>query len=255
MLNLLINVVIPTIIMTRFADEDKLGGLGAMLVALTFPLVYGIYNMMKERKVGWIPVLGIVSILLSGGFNLLRFPPEWIAFKEASIPLILALAILVSAWINRPLARIFLNQMLDRERVDKALHERGTFDEYERRTAVATYLLAFAFLLSASLNFILARIVVTSDPRTPEYTKEIGRMTGLSFPVITIPVMIVLMGTIIYVMLTVSKLTGLEAEEVLRQPGKKKEPPVESSPEPVQEPVSVPGTRLTGLDAERVMRK
>ena len=224
MLNLLINVVIPTVIMIRFSDEDKLGGVGAMLVALAFPLLFGIYNIFKERKIGWIPILGIVSILLSGGFNLLKFPPEWIAVKEASIPFVLALAILVSAWINRPLARIFLNQMLDRETVDKALHERGTFGQYEKRTSVATYLLAFAFLLSAMLNFVLARIVVTSDPQTPEYTKEIGRMTGLSFPVITIPVMLVLMGTIIYVMMTVSKLTGLEAEKVLRQPGGKKKP-------------------------------
>jgi intracellular septation protein A len=238
MLNLLINVVIPTVIMMRFSDEDKLGGVGAMLVALAFPLAFGVYNMLKERKIGWIPVLGIVSIFLSGGFNLLKFPPEWIAFKEASIPLILALAILVSAWINRPLARIFLNQMLDRERVDQALHERGTFDEYERRTSVATYLLAFAFLLSATLNFILARIVVTSDPQTPEYTKEIGRMTGLSFPVITIPVMVVLMGTIIFVMVTVSRLTGLEAEQVLRQPGKKPSAEQAESDQAKPEPAS-----------------
>jgi intracellular septation protein A len=232
MLNLLINVVIPTVIMMRFSDEDQLGGVGAMLVALAFPLTFGVYNMYKERKIGWVPVLGIVSILLSGGFNLLKFPPEAIAYKEASVPLVLALAILVSAWINRPLARIFLNQMLDREKVDVALRERGTYNEYEKRTAIATYLLAFAFLLSATLNFVLARIVVTSDPQTPEYTKEIGRMTGLSFPVITIPVMLVLMGTIIYVMITVTKLTGLEAEQVLRQPGgKKKQADADSSTE------------------------
>jgi hypothetical protein len=223
MLNLLINVIIPTVIMIRFSDEDELGGLGAMLVALAFPLCFGVYNMWKDRKIGWIPVLGIVSILLSGGFNLLKFPPEWIAVKEASIPFVLAMAILVSAWIGKPLARIFLDQMLDREAVDAALAERGNRDEYEKRTSIATYLLAFAFFLSSALNFVHARIIVTSDPQTPEYTREIGRMTGLSFPVITIPVMIVLMGTIIYIMMTVSKLTGLEAEQVIRQPGGKKD--------------------------------
>ncbi|MEJ7839035.1 MAG: VC0807 family protein [Thermomicrobiales bacterium] len=222
MLSLLFNVLIPTIIMIRFSGEDQLGGVGAMLVALAFPFFFGIYNIFREKKIGWVPILGIVSIMLSGGFNLLKFPAEWIAFKEASIPLVLALAILVSAWINRPLARLFLNQLLDREVVDKALHERGMYDQYEKRTAMATYLLAFAFLLSAVLNFILARVIVTSDPQTPEYTQEIGRMTGLSFPVITIPVMVVLMGTVIYIMMTVSKLTGLEAEQVLRQPGGKK---------------------------------
>lgn len=220
MLSLLLNIVLPTIIMIRFASEDKLGPINALLVALAFPLIYGVYGMIRERKIGWMPVVGIVSILISGGVGLLKLPAEWIAVKEATIPLVLALAILVSAWIGKPLARLFLNQMLDKERVYTALEERGTVDEYERRTAVATWLLASAFLLSAVLNFILARVVVTADGGTQQYTEQIGRMTALSFPVITIPVFIVLTGTILYIMNTVSKLTGLESEDVLRNPKK-----------------------------------
>ena len=77
-----------------------------------------------------------------------------------------------------------------------------------------------AFFLSAILNFILAKVVVTADGGTQQYTEQIGRMTALSFPVITIPVFIVLTGTIFYIMNTVSKLTGLESEDVLRDPKK-----------------------------------
>lgn len=218
MLSLIINVVIPTIVMTRFAGDDELGAVGALLVALAFPFVYAIYEMAKEKKVGWMPIIGLVSILISGGIGLLKLPAEWIAVKEAMIPAILAIAILVSAWIGKPLARVFLDAILNKERVHAALVASGNEHEYERRTAIATWLLAGAFILSAILNFILATIVVTADGGTQEYTEQMGRMTALSFPVITIPVFIVLTGTIFYIMSTVSKLTGLEGEEVLRDP-------------------------------------
>jgi hypothetical protein len=232
MLSLLINVVAPTVIMIRFADEDQLGPVNALLLALAFPFVYGVYSMIKDRKIGWLPIVGLVSILISGGVGLLELPAEWIAVKEAMIPALLATAIIVSAWIGKPLARLFLDKMLDKERVHAALRERGTFEEYERRTSVATWLLAGAFFLSAVLNFILAKIVVTADGGTQQFTEQMGRMTALSFPVITIPVMVVLIGTIMYIMTTVSKLTGLDAEHVLRQQGKKQD--TETTQESVQ---------------------
>ena len=216
MLSILINVILPTIIMTRFSGEDELGAVPSLLVALAFPFFYAIYEMAKQKKVGWMPIIGLVSILVSGGIGLLKLPAEWVAVKEAMIPAILALAILVSAWIGKPLARVFLDQILNKERVHAELEKSGNLHEYERRTAIATWLLAGAFFLSAALNFILATIVVTADGGTQEYTEQMGRMTALSFPVITIPVFIVLTGTIFYIMNTVSKLTGLEAEDVLR---------------------------------------
>jgi hypothetical protein len=216
MLNLLFTVVIPVVILTRF------GSLQGFLIALAFPLGFGLYEIISKRKLSWQAGLGIFSVLLTGGFKILELPPEWVAYKEASVPFVLALAILVSAWIGRPLARLFLDQILDREQIDAALAERGNHNEYERRTSLATYLLAFTFLLSATLNFGLAKVIVTSDPSTSAYNKEIGRMTALSFPVITVPVMITMFITIIYIMITVSRLTGLEAESVIKQQGKKK---------------------------------
>ena len=208
--------------MTRFASEDKLGAMNALLIALAFPFAYGVYEMARNRKVGWVPVLGLISIAISGGIGLLKLPAEWIAVKEAMIPAILALAILVSAWIGKPLARVFLDAIIDKEKVYPALEAQGKMDDYERRTSVATWLLAGTFLLSATLNFILAKVVVTADGGTQQYTEQIGRMTALSFPVITIPVFITLTGTILYIMSTLSKLTGLEMDEVLKDQGKKK---------------------------------
>lgn len=222
MINLLITIILPVVILTRFSSEDSLGPDRALALALALPIGYAIFELIRTRRISASPIVGVISVLLTGGFRLLDIPPRWFAVKEAAIPAALALAILVSAWIGRPLARIFLNQILDRERIDSALAEHGTAQEYEQRTAIATYLLAGAFVLSAILNFVLARIVVTSDPGTDAFNSELGRMTALSYPVITIPVMIVLFGTILYIFNTVGKLTGLEMEDIMKKKQKQK---------------------------------
>ena len=225
MLNILITLIIPVVILTRFSGDDQLGPTRGLLLALAFPIGYAAYEIWKQKKIGWTPIMGVVSVLLTGGIALLELPPELVAIKEASIPLALALAILVSAWIGKPLARVFLNQMLDRNKVQQALVEHGTEEEYEQRTSRATYMLASAFLLSSALNYGLARVVVTSEPGTETFNNQLGRMTALSFPVITIPVMIVLFITIFYILRIVNQLTGLDAEEIIRTPGKElKEP-------------------------------
>lgn len=222
MISLVINILIPTVIMMRYAGEDKLGAVNALLIALAFPFLYGVWEMAKTRKVGWVPILGLVSIGISGGIGLLKLPASWIAVKEAMIPGILALAILVSAWIGKPLARIFLDAIIDKDRIYPILEEQNKMDDYDRRTAVATWMLAGTFVLSATLNFFLARVVVTADGGSQQYTEQLGRMTALSFPVITIPVFIALTASIFYIMSTLSKLTGLEMDEVLKDQGKKK---------------------------------
>ena len=67
---------------------------------------------------------------------------------------------------------------------------------------------------------MLARIVVTSEPDTAAFNSELGRMTALSYPIIMVPVMIVLFGTILYIFNTVGKLTGLEIEDMMKQKSK-----------------------------------
>lgn len=222
MISLVINILIPTVIMMRYASEDRLGPVNALLIALAFPFLFGVWEMAKTRKVGWVPILGLVSIGISGGVGLLELPASWIAVKEAMIPGILALAILVSSWIGKPLARVFLDAIIDKDRIYPILQEQNKMDDYDRRTSVATWMLAGTFVLSAVLNFILARIVVTADGGTQQYTEQLGRMTALSFPVITVPVFIALTASIFYIMSTLSKLTGLEMDEVLKDQRKQK---------------------------------
>ena len=48
--NLLLNIVIPTVILTKFSGEDHLGIKLGIVVALAFPLVYGVRDFIVQRK-------------------------------------------------------------------------------------------------------------------------------------------------------------------------------------------------------------
>lgn len=221
MLSLFLTIVLPVAILSWGKDKLGLSTQQAFIVALLFPLVYGVVELIRSKRIGFNPIVGVVGVLLTGGIGLLKLNPKWVAIKEGIVPLGFAAAVLISAWMGKPLARVILNQVLDKPRIDAALAERGNADEYERKTGVATYLLAGAFLLSSILNYSLAKAVVHAPAGTDAFNKQLGKMTALSFPIITVPVMIVLMGTLIYIWMTVTKLTGLELEEVMKQPEKK----------------------------------
>jgi len=226
-LNILLNVVIPVVILTRFSDEDQLGPVRGFILALAFPLLFGLYELVRVRRFSFTAGLGIAGVLLTGGIGLFELDPKWVAVKEAAVPLILALAIIASQWTRKPLARLFLEKAIDTPRVGAALERNGTTARYNRLTVYATYLLASAFFLSAVLNYTLAKVIVTSEPGTSAFNRELGRMTALSFPVITIPVMIVLIGTILFIVRGTQKLTGLEFEEIFHS---KQAAPAKQSP-------------------------
>ena len=76
--------------------------------------------------------------------------------------------------------------------------------------------MAFSFLVSAILNFGLARYIVKSQPGTEEFAAELGKMTGLSFIVIAIPSMVVLGGSLWYLIKGIEKLTNLSIDDIVQ---------------------------------------
>jgi len=87
----------------------------------------------------------------------------------------------------------------------------------------ASWLVAGSFFLSAILNYVLATVLITSQPGTVEFNEQLGKMTALSFPVIAIPAMLVLMGALFYLFSRITKLTGLTLEDVIHHHEKKKD--------------------------------
>ncbi len=229
LLNLICNIALPTIVLTKLSGDGRLGPQWGMVVALLFPLGYGIYDLIQRKKTNLFSIVGIGSVLLTGGLNQLKADVFWFAVKEAAIPTLFGVAVIVSGRTKRPMVRELLwnDQVIDTERVDAVLTERNQHPEFERLLARATNGLAVSFLLSAVLNYGLARYLLTSPPGTEEFNAQLGRMNLLSWPVIVLPYMAVTMFVLWRLLSGFTRLTGLELEEIFH--GAK---PKESLPEP-----------------------
>ena len=221
LLSLGLNIFIPGIILMRFSAEDRLGPVYGLLVALAFPVTYGLYDFTRRRNFNLFSALGFVGILLTGGVGLLKLDVQWIAIKEAGIPLILGIVIVGSLKTRFPLVRKLLGKMIKLDRVDTALREKGTTEVFERQLVRATYIVGSSFFLSAILNYVLAKIIVVSPAGTTAFNEELGRMTLLSFPVIAVPTIIVLVIAVMYLCSGIAKLTDLDVQSLLL----KKKPP------------------------------
>ncbi len=218
LVNLLFNIVVPTLILTKLSGPDHLGTTWAIVVALVFPIGYGLRDALRSRRVNLFSVLGIFSVFLTGGISLLGLDPRYLAIKEAAIPAIFGLAVLVSIKTPYPLVKTFIynDTILDTATIARALEERDRRQEFERRLRMASWLVAGSFFLSATLNYLLAIIIVNADPGTVAYNEQLGKMTALSFPVIALPATIFMMGAMFYLFRGITSLTGLQLEDIIR---------------------------------------
>lgn len=217
MIDLLVSILIPSIILMKFSDAEQLGASGALIIALTFPLGWGIFELLKYRKFNFIALLGLISVLLTGGIGLLELDAKWLAVKEAAIPGLIGIAILISAYTPYPLIRTLLYnpRVLHVEKIESKLLELGNTDMFERRLLNATYLLSSTFLFSAVMNYILATWIVTSPSGTAAFNEELGQMTLLSYPVIAIPSTLMMFAILYYLWRTIDNLTGFKLEEIM----------------------------------------
>lgn len=224
LLNLACNVAAPGFMLTKGAKLLHLEPRLALLVALAFPLGYGLYDLIKRRSFNFLSALGFTSTLATGGLGLLKLEPFWFAVKEAVVPTLIGLTVIVSQWTKKPLVRslLFNEQVIDVPRVDAALDGRGQRAAFTRLLNGSSWLLAGSFALSAGLNFGLARYLITAMPDTPEFNEQLGRMTLWSWPVIVLPSMVIMMVALWRLFKGIERLTGLTMDEILHQPPEKK---------------------------------
>jgi len=217
MVDLLVSIVIPSFILMKFSGDSDLGAVNALLLALAFPLGWGLYELIKFKKFNFMSIIGIVSVLLTGGIGLLQLDLKWLAIKEAAIPAVLGLAVLASTYTRYPLIKTLLYnpKVLDVEQIQNKLDELGTSHIFEARLLNATYFLSGTFCFSALMNYLLAKWVVTSPTGSVAFNEELGRMTLLSYPVIAIPSMLMMMAIFYYLWRTIHGMTGLSLEDIL----------------------------------------
>jgi len=216
--NMAFNIIIPVVIMSYASKPEYLGPLWSIVVALIFPVAYGSYELLQSKKWNMFSILGIVSVLLTGTFSLLKLPAEYIAIKEAAIPGLIGIAVLVTRYMKKPLIKILVlnDKIINWDALNTALDKNDAVAAFEKKIDVSNYIVASSFFLSSALNYGLAKWILVSEPGTTAYTEELGRMTALSYPVIVIPSMILLMGAIFYLFNQMKKMTGEDIETFMR---------------------------------------
>ncbi len=229
-ISILINVIIPVLVLTILSKEKYLGPVWGLIVALLLPIVYGTHTLIKDRRADPISILGIVSVLLTGIFALMELPPEWIACKEAAIPLLIGLAIVISLKTPCPLIKkIMLNKTLfDVDLLHEKLRENGNKTQFEKKLVGLTWGFASSMFLSSALNYGLAKLILKSTPGTEAFAAEVGKMTGLSYLVIMLPCVTVMIFVLLALIKTLTGLTGMKLDDMLA-PEHRKNFPAEKS--------------------------
>lgn len=231
--NLALNVILPSVLLTKGADWFRLPPAGVLILSLAFPVGYGIYDYIRRDKVNLFSIIGFVSVLITGVIGLIRIPSEWVAVKEAAVPLLFGLIILATSKSKTPFVHriLFSPELFDVTRIESALDEKNTRRPFNRVMLTCTYWIAASFVISALLNYVLAAWIVTAESGTEEFNRQIGRMTALSWPVIVIPSMGMMMVALLKLIKGIETHTGLVLEDVLHPDLREKHAP-KSTPTP-----------------------
>ena len=120
----------------------------ALVIGLAFPLGWGLFELVRYRKYNFIAVLGIVSVGLTGGIGLMELDAGWLAIKEAAVPAVIGIAVLVSTRTRYPLVRTLLYNpsVLNVDKIQAVLKENGSEEEFEARLLKASYFFSLTFL-------------------------------------------------------------------------------------------------------------
>lgn len=224
LLNIAFNILIPVLILNKVGKIT--GPLPALGLALAFPISYGIYDLIKRKKVNAFSILGLLNVLLTGGLAVLGLTGFWFSVKEAAFPALIGLFVFGSAFTKKPFIQsLFLNPSLMKTDVlQEKLAANNTTIQFHEHMKKATLWLSVSFALSAVLNFVLAQRIFTNiDPslsaeaQSLALNDQIADMTLWSAAVIMVPSIIFLMAIFWYILKGVKTYAGMTTEELIRE--------------------------------------
>ena len=218
-MDLLLNWLLPLLILKKGSAFTGLGPEIILVIALAFPIGFGLKDFSWGKKVNIFSILGFVNVMLTGVIGLFELSPDWVAVKEAAVPGIIGLAVVISMWTPYPLVKTLLYspKILKIDLIEERLNERGSAEAFEKTLKFATWLLAGSFLVSSILNYVLAKIMVKTPPSVNKvaFNDEIGSMWGWSMVVIVIPSTIVMVIALWRIISGIKQHTGLTMEQVM----------------------------------------
>ncbi|MCH2534696.1 MAG: hypothetical protein MK008_09675 [Bdellovibrionales bacterium] len=220
--NIAFNVALPVIILDQLTV--KFGAITALVLALSLPIGYGIYDFLSRGEKNLLSLFGVVNVLLTGGLAIFKVQGIWFAVKEAAFPLIIGIFVLITAFTSKPAIKYFLLNpaIMNLELIDKKLEELGNSAAFNKLLKNSTIFFAGSFFISATLNFLLAVYIFKDiDPSLSEVAqsellnKQIKEMTLLGYLVIALPLTVFMIVILMDFIKRLKKITGLETEELI----------------------------------------
>lgn len=225
-LSFLFNVILPVFILqkgAKYAGEFEGASQIALVVALALPLVYGLNDYIKTRHKNPISILGFISILLTGAFAFAKLGGHWFAIKEAALPLILGIAVLISIRMKKPLMEFLIlkSGAFNSDLLKQKITENQNETAFQKQLNRSTFFLSISLFLSSLLNYVLARLIFKpiSTTLSPEQQNQllndqIAEMNWKGWVVISAPLMIFLAFILWDFFKQIKVLTGLSLEEL-----------------------------------------
>ena len=213
----LLTVALPAFILMKFSDEAYLGAWRAFFLALLLPLLYSLVELVQRSQVHWISMLGMLNVLITGGFGLMQLDGVWFALKESAIPFILGVFVLLSNTWEKPLIhRIIMNPGFFKvELMLEAIASNQSEQAFTSLLTKMSLFIAASFFVSSGLNFGLAYFILNSPAGSSEFNKELAHMQLLSYPVIALPSLLVASGALVIFLRSLPTLTGYKIEELV----------------------------------------
>ncbi len=213
---LAINIALPVVILLALSDDRFLGPLPALLLAIGIPAVYGTWDLLRRRKVDASAMLGILSVLLTGGIAVFELDSELFAVKEAIIPLGFAALLLVSNRTGFPIVQLLFDMVQRKDRVERAVHAADASTRYRAHIERSGVLWAGIMALSGVMKFALASLIVTAEAGTKAFNTQLATYELVQLPTSTTVTMVLILSLIWYIGRGTGRIVGLPPSQVLR---------------------------------------
>jgi intracellular septation protein A len=222
--NLAFSIAIPIFILNStklpFAPETRL------VIAILFPLLYGAFDWWRTKKHNFLALLGLVNVVITGGFGLMHLSGIWFSIKEAVFPLLIGVFVLISGLRKTPFfgKMLMSPEVFNTTKLDETLTSKGKLEEFNGLVLKSNHFLALSFFISAALNFIIAmqtflpiNEALDAAEKANVLNIQIALMHKRGFLGIAIPSMIMMLGLLFYYFKQVERITGESIETFFHQ--------------------------------------
>jgi hypothetical protein len=212
LMDILINVILPSLTLEFLSEPQRLGPTKALLLSILLPCFFILHSWIKGHTLNRFSLLGLATLLITGGLGLLQLSVFWFALKESFFPIILGLLFPFTAKNKKPLFTELILQpnLFDLSSISKKIKEFNLEHQYQKLISKYSWFLALITFGSAALNFTLAYWLLNGKTSgSTEFTQALGRLTWTGYLIIGIPLLLGMMLIVFQFAKSLGKLTQL----------------------------------------------